>query len=992
MNRVSLFPPLLALMLGTALSACTGISLGGEGEVERPSEPIPEKEKDEEKQETEPGDGGLNCTGPTQLSVTPLSQATEGLTCPVAGLSAIYLDGSLSSTMTQARGFIEVSFYDASGQRVGEAPTLLGRPTPIGWMDTLVDEPVDLSVAVPAEAQTAHIQLITKSTVAGATGQWSLRGLTVHPGVVLSRTEGAKWAKENAPARWSFATLPISAVGQLRVEARNVYGELALLKEVQKNASTPVSVELAPLPVGYYEVSVSFLSTAGLAARWMSSFVVLPATDVPLDLRFGMDAVATWAITAKPGGFESLNEALEMMREAGIGSVRDRFSWEVIQNCNTWTTPGPWGSGGYYAGTARAIHEQGMQAVPVMEGAPRCTRPGTGDEGPETPQIPRDWDNVYESARIYAENMGPYAKAVEYFNEVNASGFFPGYPWQYAAGLKVFNAGIRAGARAVGAEIAVLVSSAAGNPNAEPQQARPAPYFNEVWRNGAASYVDVLNQHYYGTGETLPTGPVRPYYNLHAFQLANVEPMLSAFSLEDYPAWLTETGRNIYRDALGSYASSKIEQAAHLVKTYAAGFGAGYERVFYFSFRQALENERMLWGITSYDFEPHPAYLSLALLTRHLQGATPVRVQVAPNHQQTVFFTKPDGQRVAVSWAGAEAILALGTGVEIRDIFGRRVSPNAVDNASVYLLSGLPMVPSGADTHPVPLRSRPASTEAVPLMLLPGAVKVDGVEQTGVKAWSRHTYVPAPWGSSIEVSLQTRGANNQPVSDAVVACLPGGPGVTLTSEARPTAVNGEYICRYHAQVADYSYITMTAHSPQAEDRVHIPLEFSATNVVFDEHLASGACPSWSSIAHTPAVSSYTLSALPRGSACPAQSIEASIQGANSVVGPSFWTPQGQLSGVEAIRVRLSDAEGKQRPTGVFNILLVGNGTWVANTLREGDTYVGDLRSAHRIGGIPEGQSPEFDAAATQRVDLVWSYSPVGEWGVVVEAVEFGRTR
>ena len=134
--------------------------------------------------------------------------------------------------------------------------------------------------------------------------------------------------------------------------------------------------------------------------------------------------------------------------------------------------------------------------------------------------------------------------------------------------------------------------------------ARPGPFFEQIYRNAVADDFDVRNQHYYGKDA-----------DLAGFVAREVTQIEADGGVANRPGWLTEMGFALNRDTAGGWCGAEIEQAQYLVKTYAAGFAHGYERVFFFYWRELVEAELHTWGILRDDFSPRPAYLALSLLT-----------------------------------------------------------------------------------------------------------------------------------------------------------------------------------------------------------------------------------------------------------------------------------------------------------------------------------------------------------------------------------------
>ena len=790
----------------------------------------------------------LACSGSANITMTPVPASVSGgvarsaadLTCNVNGLAVIHVGGVLNSTMLvvagsgkNARGYVEIQWLNGSNAQIGTWST--GDAAYIGRVRS---EPLDLAVAVPSGAVQARIGLMTQSVSSSVGGTWAVAGLTAAEGVIVNVDSlNAKVAKLSESVTWKLSTVPDSATGTFLLSATDLDGNVIRSWSANKTGAGAVSVPVGPLPqAGYYDVAVEFSTASGQAPREVWPFVSLPNDDIQPDPRFGM-VPAIWFLSS-----DLRMESLNMMRKAGVGMVREWIDWSdqsgyVFGDCATWmNNPGA----SWPDIIAQDYADAGMQTVMVFNSVPPCARYGR-QTGQADAQPPLDYGAVFRFGQAYANNTGKKARNIEYWNEPNTTRYFPGYAWQYASGLKAFSAGVKS----VDPGIRVLAGSAADNPNAGRQ------FFNEVWENGAARFVDTLNQHYYGGNPILPQtwGNNLAFYELGTLHADFIAPMLNAYGLNDYPSWITETGFVLYRDQTpgapteGSLLPAKLAQANHLVKAYAAPLGAGYAKSFYFVWNELWEegsdyfpNDYFVWGLSSQN-NPSPAYLSLALLARHLKDATPVLVQTkvlplplgAPTANVstwTVFFRKSAGGYVAVSWAGGNAIRALralNPGATITDVFGRPAAWADIpeDDQNVYLLSGIASLPA-SNVMDVPQRTRAIATGPQPLMLLVNKVLVNGQEL--ITDADNDNHVPASWGSVVEVRTLARNGGNADIA-AQVQCQGGDPRMVLLSAERPAPnADREYACRYRAQIADANYegIRVGATMGAAQDFVHIP--------------------------------------------------------------------------------------------------------------------------------------------------------------------------
>ena len=958
----------------------------------------------------------LTCTGSPNISMEPIrsldrdtvatAYSATSLTCPVSGLQAIHLNGILNSTMTLpsgdrgpnpvASGRIHIDWLGANGVQLIDTQTNLPMSWgswPNLWVGTVKNEPFNRAVTVPANATQARIRLSTDSVSTAVGGTWSINNLVVSPGISVSLVRDASSPSPvaarvaTATVNWTLHTVP-DVAGAFTVTVTDIDGASIQTSTVPKTTGR-VNIPLGPLPVGWYNVDIEFSPTSGdhKAGLFSKPFVSLPDGATPLDPRFGVDTAMSYNLIMD--GFIGIS--LDLMKEAGVGIVRDRLSWvNVFNDCANWRTQS------LSDALAQEVRDRGMEVLTLFEASPPCARYNivTANRAPH----PLNYDEVYNFGQAYARNIGTKARYIEYWNEPNAPFFWSGYPWQLASGLKAFSAGVKS----VDRNIQILSPSVATN---------PGDFFDEVYENGSAKFVDILNYHFYGGARH------RARYDMETQQGDIIDPMLNKHSLHSYPSWMTEAGFWVFRDNNGALMPSKIEQANHLVKIFAGTFGAGYERTFYFSWPEFKEGSRAIWGIALQD-NLNPGYLSLALLIRHLQNATAVNVQsktmnnpdTGGNMQvSTVFFKKPNGEIVAVSWAGREAITALHAS-EIRDVFGRLITnPNniAPDDSAAYLLSGL-SIPN--DARPVPQRTRATSNPAQPLMLQVDKVLVDNVEQ--IRMVSSNVYLPAPWGSVVEVQVRARNANNNNVPGAQIVCQEGQEMILISTKQPTAGGNGIYTCRYRAQMSSTNkgYITITGTNGQAEDKAHIALSSAVADGNLNEEelttYADGSCRTsdWRNHLKSANIDPFEVTVSP-SSPCKIE-VRATINDASysTWFHPTLAMPSGLHADSASVRLELANIVGLMSLTDPATTSVFFQMAWWENNSRNlwalrlgkednSNVYTGNLASTG-CSECPAGNI--LDLSKVRSVYITWSNAGVGpqmangSYGAVINSLKIGR--
>jgi hypothetical protein len=407
----------------------------------------------------------------------------------------------------------------------------------------------------------------------------------------------------------------------------------------------------------------------------------VPKGEAPHELRFGIDAALSWY----GGSQEQIARSVHMMRQAGIGTVRDRLSWAQVQPLADKTQ---WGR---FAEVAAAETGAGLDVVQVFHNSPSWAR--NGSKGPADRQPPTDDNAAYEFGKAYAQGLGKTVRNIEYWNEPNMS-FFNGYPYQYASGLKAFSSGVKS----IDPAIHILIASAAD---------KPGQFFEEIYRNNVANFFDIRNQHYYGKDADIVD-----------FVNTEVADRERRTGINKKSGWLTEMGYSLKRDGHGDWRNAERTQAEYLVKTYIGGFASGYDRVFFFFWRELVAQELNTWGIIRDNFSPRPAYVALAVLTRHLANSPLVATEVQKNGM-TVYFHQPAGTYSAVTWGGGD-VARFGTSPQAKDIYGRAfdLHKGLPTNGEPILLSGIEKLPSTAKLTSI------HSTESLPEAPLRISVKL----------------------------------------------------------------------------------------------------------------------------------------------------------------------------------------------------------------------------------------------------------------------------
>lgn len=881
------------------------------------------------------------------------TQAVESnvLDCALKGEAAVHLTGKLTSSLIRARGYLEVRFLSQQGKQ-------LWVPRRGPWFGDFSGFVFDESFAVPPDAVRVHVVAKIENVNKEAAGEWRIAGLAASPGTVVTgeAAEGTVISTAQA-ARWRFSTVPAEAQGTFQAELRDLTGQIKEIRTILKT-DPQTGVDFGKLPVGYYQMRVRFTPEHAQAGTWVNSLVVLPDGEPPNEPRFGIDSALSWY---RGGNSAVVAQSIKMMRQVGIGSVRDRMTWSEIQPSRQRLD---WGR---FEEVGRSVAQAGMESVQVFHDSPVWTRPGGSSQTAN--QVPLDDIAVFEFGQAYARGLGKTVRSVEYWNEQNA-GFFPGYPFQYTNGLKSFFAGIKS----VDPGIRVLIGAPARP---------PGPFTEEIYNNGAAGFFDTRNWHYYGEIDELDK-----YLDTH------LRPMERHAGAASRPGWLTETGYSLRRDAHGSLESSEREQAEYLVKAYTGGFAAGYERVFFFFWGELIEGDYHTWGLLREDFSPRPAYLTLALLTRHLAGAS---IVASERHGagRTIYFRRNDGSLVAVTWGGGAPINRLGPRVEIRDIFGHQLDSASAGTAPL-LLSQVDKLPEQARSISLP----PEQLRGPPSLWLSGRIIING-KNLEYRGNEKHL---ARVGKGATVEITARATLTTPKT-MTIDCLPG-PGLSLLSPAQlviehPKPVGEAFTCRFQADLAAVgkSHVTARATTGNDSDIIRIALipdtasVGTAKNTTARPLMPNGACPRWIP-RHSPNIALAIEPARNTQGACSVSVTGLVNQSRNNTWAfPSISIPTNDLNAAIGLRLRISRIPGWPFPPPPLRLQLYekSGGIWVDELQSEGGGKVySALFNLARPAPWARNNNGRLDLGNVQQILVGWGgHSGIAgqRYGFTIEAMD-----
>lgn len=628
---------------------------------------------------------------------------------PVAPGQAFCLTAEVRTALGTAHGRLFLQWLDAAGAVLGEnasSYTFL----------THDYAPLNVWAVAPATAVQARCLLRLTPAAPGLyppNGTLWLAPSTFAPSLLLVATPAANTALFDAGQPVDYSLALHGAPATLRqATVRHTLTDLDG-KAVADGSITihlhrgegRATLSLPALPPGYYELS--FVAEGdGLASFDVRrSLGCLPAETVPRcpESPIALDAGLAWPADNNFRPERTTAQAAACAR-IGLSLLRERLAWYQVNpepGCFDW---------GKYRQSAEIQRTHGLDVYSVFHDTPTWARVAADDGSGNYP--PADPRHVYEFTRRLALDLGGAVRYFELWNEPDIF-FFAGHPWDVAAIIKAGCLGLKDGDPSIG----VLASSRAIGP----------AFWRSLLANGIGPYFEIWNQHCYGQPEAL-------------FELMRENRELLAEAGLQRPVWMTEMGQRSAPMADGSYTIPERLQISYLVRVYACGLAAGFERFFYFYLKEFLEYGVHLWGLQRADtLDPKPAFIALANLIRQLGQARPVGMLQEGRRYGIVFETEAgehtavlwsmDGNPLADArwnegvpeppagrpWAEAEGAfdLPVKPGASLVDAVGRELEAFSGDRATVRL-SIIPVFVRGLDISRMQFKSLPEPIRFAP--------------------------------------------------------------------------------------------------------------------------------------------------------------------------------------------------------------------------------------------------------------------------------------
>jgi len=399
---------------------------------------------------------------------------------------------------------------------------------------------------------------------------------------------------------------------------------------------------------GAFMVGLAWFRATVPRAAWTDP---IPHTDVnPYGANFFLDREAeTW----------KQERTLEMAREAGIGWVKQQFSWEMIepqQGQFTWER---------FDQIVELARRYGMQVIARLDRTPAWARPGK-----RFANCPPDDLSLYgDFVHAFVQRYSGRVRYIQVWNEPNLAAEWCFQAVDPAAYTQLLAVAYR---RAKEADPNVVVLSAPLAINREEVGMRgnlgDLPYLEQMYRAGAGGYFDILSANGFGLGFP-PEEP--PHAETLTFRRVEWErDVMKKYGDANKPIWINEYGWNAPPDdfppELLIWARvTEEEQAEYTTRgiEWARGSWPWLGVVNIWFFRQAgdIPPDRAVYyfGMVQPDFTPRPVYEALRRATKGVGVA-----QVGLHQETSPAVSAPGWRLVLDPAASAGAVLTAAEGAD----------------------------------------------------------------------------------------------------------------------------------------------------------------------------------------------------------------------------------------------------------------------------------------------------------------------------------------
>ena len=382
------------------------------------------------------------------------------------------------------------------------------------------------------------------------------------------------------------------------------------------------TLTLKTLPCGYYTLMLRSNIPEKNFKEPLSFAVVAQTTPNP-ESYFCIDTAQSWLCHAYPNTRfpgEKYELTSELCRRAGVGLIRDRFSWFDVEK-----NPGnfEWGK---YKVNADYLKSRGVQICSIVQVSPLWAKS-------ETSTLPKDLLAVYNFAKKAEESFNNQMIAWEYWNEPD--GHIPGPVWEFAASTKAASLGFKA----ANPDLKFLNASFCIYPL--------RPFVMQAFENGILDYIDAFNYHIYKELTEYPA------------IVKHLRETLTKYGAADMPIWITENGTKA--EGVGTEKSympnlfihspeQEMLVAEFLPKSQILLQSLGISRDFFFAL-PAFNESKKDWGLLRRDQTVKPGYVAFANLNHQLSHSKLLGEVYLAKGVRAFLYKQPDNTQTIVLWS-----------------------------------------------------------------------------------------------------------------------------------------------------------------------------------------------------------------------------------------------------------------------------------------------------------------------------------------------------
>lgn len=385
---------------------------------------------------------------------------------------------------------------------------------------------------------------------------------------------------------------------------------------------------------GLVVAATGMVGALALAIWWFvpsSPAGQIPYTDVnPFGANFFLDReVEPW----------KQEKTLEMAQAAGIGWIKQQFSWEEIEPLHKWEYD--WAK---YDRIVELAEAYDMEIIARMDRPPDWTR----DNNQFKTRPPDDLNDYGDFVHAFVERYRDRVRYIQIWNEPNLSAEWGFQRVDAVAYVRMLQVAYQ---RAKEADPAIVVLTAPLAITLEDASMRgnhnDLVFLEQMYQAGAADYFDILSANAFGLDRP-PEDPPDP--NLLNFRRVELQhEIMARYGDEDKAVWINEYGWNaapasFEDDILTWERVTRSEQADYTVRGIVWGREhwpwLGVVNIWYF--RQVgdvpPEHPAYYFAMVDPEFNPQPVYDAVRQATQRLEGNADTNFSTSPRSPTTHLY------------------------------------------------------------------------------------------------------------------------------------------------------------------------------------------------------------------------------------------------------------------------------------------------------------------------------------------------------------------